>query len=673
MNFESIQKVIAEKILQLTTSNEILYTTNLDKHALWNVYLSSFPEGTNPMFRERTEHDCQCCKNFIRDIGHVVAINDDLKLESVWDVENVNGYNEMDNGYKVVCKALSEYVKKHSINSIFKYEQNIVGKETTYINNETWHHFYGNIDEKHVSKNTDMFSSGQLLTDHGVMIRGFNEISFHAIEIAIELLEQISIPRGEEFKKSVINYYNFRKDSIDIPISDVNHYIWKNITNKLLLIKNTVIGTLLCDITDGINLEVAVDKFGQKMDGYKRPTSLVTGKMIDNAKKTIEEIGRTESLERRHASIEDITINNVLFADRSAQKEMDAFDQLKSKIPSKKSVKNFDKVEEVHIEKFISDILPTVEEIELFVNNDLSNNFMTLTAPVNTNAPLLMKWNNNFAWDYINNRADSSMKDLVKKHGGNINGDHRFSIRWNENNDSRDDLDAHCVEPNGFRIFYENAKKLHPSSGRLDVDIIDPGNEPAVENIVYADKRKMPIGDYKFSVLNYHRKGGVGGFSAEIEFNGKIYEYEYPKSLMDKERIHIATTTWDGKKFSIKHHLKPISEKSETIWNIDTNNFHKVRVVMYSPNYWDTNEVGNKHYFFILDDCKNPDKVRGFYNEFLMDELTPHRKVFEILGNSMAIEYSDEQLSGIGISSTKKQTIVCRIKGATQRILKINF
>jgi len=673
MNFETIQKVIAEKILQISCSGKTLYTTDLDKHSLWDVYLSSFPEGTNPMFRERTEHDCQCCKNFIRDIGHVVAITDDLKLESIWDVENIDGYNQMDNGYKIVCKSLSKYVKKHSINSIFKYEQNIIGRETTNINNETWGHFHGIIDEKHVLKNTDAFTSGQLLTDHGVMVRGFNEISLNAIEIAIELLEQVSIPRGDEFKKTVINYYNFRKNAIEVSISDIDNYIWKNITNKLLLIKNSVIGTLLCDITDGVELEIAIDKFGQKMDGYKRPTSLVTGKMIDNAKKTIEEIGRTDSLERRHASIEDITINNVLFADRSAQKEMDAFELLKKKVPSKKSVKNFKKIEEIHIEKFISDILPTAEEIELFVNNDISNNFMTLTAPVNQNAPLLMKWNNNFAWDYINNRADSSMKDLVKKHGGKINGDHRFSIRWNENNDSKDDLDAHCVEPNGNRIFYENKKKIHLSSGRLDVDIIDPRDKPAVENIVHADRRKMPIGDYKFSILNFTRKGGTGGFTAEIEFDGKIYSYEYPKSLRSKERIHIATTKWDGKKFTITHHLKPISEKSETIWDIDTNNFHKVRVVMYSPNHWDENEIGNKHYFFILDKCKNPDKVRGFYNEFLMDELTPHRKVFEILGNSMAIDYSDEQLSGIGISSTKKQSIVCRIKGATQRILKIKF
>ena len=42
-------------------SKQDLFVTAVDKEDLWSTYLGSFPEGTNPMFRERTEHDCQCC------------------------------------------------------------------------------------------------------------------------------------------------------------------------------------------------------------------------------------------------------------------------------------------------------------------------------------------------------------------------------------------------------------------------------------------------------------------------------------------------------------------------------------------------------------------------------------------------------------------------------------
>ena len=39
-------------------NNSTLYETDIDKDVLWEVYLSSFPEGTNKMYRKRREYDC---------------------------------------------------------------------------------------------------------------------------------------------------------------------------------------------------------------------------------------------------------------------------------------------------------------------------------------------------------------------------------------------------------------------------------------------------------------------------------------------------------------------------------------------------------------------------------------------------------------------------------------
>ena len=39
-----------------------LYMVDCDSDELYAHYLASFPEGTNPMFRERAEHDCSCCR-----------------------------------------------------------------------------------------------------------------------------------------------------------------------------------------------------------------------------------------------------------------------------------------------------------------------------------------------------------------------------------------------------------------------------------------------------------------------------------------------------------------------------------------------------------------------------------------------------------------------------------
>lgn len=95
---------------------------------------------------------------------------------------------------------------------------------------------------------------------------------------------------------------------------------------------------------------------------------------------------------------------------------------------------------------------------------------------------------------------------------------------------------------------------------------------------------------------------------------------------------------------------------------------------MYSPNYWDDNAVGNKHWLFMLDGCKNDEDTRGVYNEFLRSDLDQHRKVFEVLGNRTKCPVVDDQLSGLGFSSTKNDTVTAQVTTANgTRLFNINF
>ena len=184
----------------------------------------------------------------------------------------------------------------------------------------------------------------------------------------------------------------------------------------------------------------------------------------------------------------------------------------------------------------------------------------------------------------------------------------------------------------------------------------------------------MTPGVYTFLVHQYAYHGGKDGFRAEIEFDGKIYQYNYKNKLRQGQEVIVAAVTLnaDGT-FSIKEHLNS-TQATREVWGLKTNTFIPVSVVMYSPNYWDNqNGIGNRHYFFMLKDCVNPECPNGFYNEFLKADLEKHKRVFEALGGKMAVANANDQLSGIGFSSTKRNDLVVKVKGATERIMKVRF
>lgn len=671
-DFKPFSKAIKNQFDKM--SKKELYRVNVTGDELWELYLKSFPDGTNPIYKERTSHDCNCCKNFIRDVGNVVNISDDGKLITIWDEVNLR------NEYDIVSKALSDLVKSKLIVNRFTHFQGTSGNETTRqlladSSVISWSHFYCSIPSQLVKKESGDYLN-EARTSVQVFERGLKELIMESIDTVIDLISSNGLYRGEEHIDKVKSFKTLRVQYDKLKTEqERNVFCWNNFTKKGARLRNEVIGTLLIDLSEGKELEFAVKSFETKVapTNYKRPTAIVTKGMIDQAMKTISELGIENSLKRRFARAEDLSVNNVLFVDRKTASVMkdSLVDSLMKEV--KESSKDYSKIEEISIEEFQEKILPKINSMEVLFEGKHTSNLMSVVAPEDIESKNILKWNNNFSWSYNGNITDS-IKERVKNAGGNIEAVMRTSLSWF----NYDDLDIHVIEPNRNEIEFRNKGQRHSSSGMLDVDMNAGGGytREGVENVTWVDKNRMPKGWYQVRVHNFcKRETKDVGFVIQVEVNGKIENYSHKKTVRNNQTIPVVDLYWNGEtvsKVKINEDIET-SSISKEIWNISTEKFHKVNLLTISPNHWDGQKIGNKHWFFILENCLNKEDTRGLYNEFLSADLDKHRKVFELIGNKLKVEQSENQLSGLGFSSTKRDEVVVKVSGNFNRMLRIKF
>lgn len=645
-----------------------LYTVDVPKDELYDLYLDSFPEGTNLMYKERREYDCNCCKSYIRTLGRVVAIHNG-KLVSIWDVK-VGGY------YQVVADAMKARVEISEIRDRFFHFEDRVGTESNVAllengKTKTWTHFHQALPRELVKRGEDIPSAlGEYRDNATVLARSLKDIDMDSAETVMDLINQGSLYRGDEKKHIVAAFIKAKRAYDKTPEDQRMNFCWKQseTLGKLGRFRNDVIGTLMSDLAEGIDLEAAVKSFEDKVSGtnYKRTTALVTPGMIKAAQEKVEALGLTESLARRFAVTSDLTINNVLFADRSAKAQMNVFEQLAAS--TKNAPKSLSKVEEISIEDFINNVLPKADTIEALVEGRLTPNLMSLVAPANAGAPNLFKWDNGFSWSYNGEVADS-IKERVKTAGGNVDGFLRVSLAWH----NADDLDLHMRTPRGHHVYFGNKRG---AGAYLDLDMngMDKHDyENPVENIIFTNENNTEEGIYRVWVNQWSRRSGDRvGFTVQLDHKGQQYDFNHPREHRSGD-VQVVTFRYTRKGGVEIIESMPHTKQSKEVWGVSTETFQKVSLVLNSPNFWDGQTKGNKHYFFMLEGCINPDDTRGFYNEYLRDELHEHRKVFEVLGSKLKAEHSADQLSGLGFSSTQRNELVVKVTGSFNRTLKIKF
>lgn len=665
--FGAVQSALTKHFKRM--SEHPLFRTDAEGDVLWETYLKSFPPGTNPLYKVRAEYDCSCCRQFVRHLGGVVAIVGG-EVVTLWDFK-------VEGSFQAVIDAMREYVEGRTIQSVYLHSERLVGTANSRQllddkSVKTWDHFHVNLPvEVVVAKGAIGTAVGEWATTQGVMQRALTEITPDAVDTVVDLIAQGSLYRGEEHKFLVTEFRALQKRYRTAARPEL--FVWENlrvVSASVAHIRNSVIGTLLVDLSEGKELEEAVRAFEVKVapTNYKRPTALVTKAMVAKAQEKVNELGLATALERRYATLDDLTVNNILFADRATRRTGNVFDEIAASAAV--DVKKLGKIEEIGVEDFVEKVLPTATEVQVLLENRHAGNMVSLIAPVDATAQPLFKWANGMSWSYVGDLADS-IKERVKKAGGSVTGDYRASLAWW----NFDDLDLHLKLPDRDEISFMH-KTHYATRGSLDVDM-NAGHgttRNAVENITFPERKQMLEGEYTLFVNQYcQRETADVGFEVEMEFEGAVWGFAWPKAVRTSQNVVVCKFEYNHKTGLKIVESLPSTSTSKTVWGLATQTFHKVRCVMLSPNRWDGGVVGNKHYFFMLDRCVNDGTARGFFNEFLKEELTPHRKVLEMVGAKMKTERAEEQLSGLGFSSTRREWVLCKVKGSFTRTVKVVF
>jgi hypothetical protein len=696
--FHDVQIALARNLLAIVKDKSALFVADISGDELWELYQNSFPEGTNPVFRTRREHDCGSCKGFVRAVGNLVVIEDNA-IRSIWNVKVA------DAAFQQVFDSMSSAVEGAGIKDRFYTKIAKFGVESNYEkiddnNVRTWNHFFAVLPKAFVDTSSRSVPelTGEYREQRNVFKRSITELSGSAVEEVLDLISQNSLYKGEEWKPVLEKFLALQKECLELPESQREVFFWDrplSVGAAVSKIRNHSIGTLLIDLSKGVDINAAVKMYEKVVApaNYKRPKPVFSERQREEAKKKVIELGYGDSLSRRFATLDDLTINNVLFRSRPIITEVDILGGLKA--TQNRNPGSFDRVEEVSIEKFVSDVLPRTVKVEVFVENSHRANLVSLISPSVVGSKSILKWGNGFSWAYNGNITDSDITQRVQSAGGRTDGAFRFSHSWNYPDTRNASLmDLHVFLPghsgvsdaarkSGIHDEYGNDERVgwnrrqHARTGGVqDVDYVHPAPEGyiPVENITFPDIHRMPPGVYGCAIHNWRfRAPTLGGFKAEIAFGGQVYSFVRKEPMKNKEWVSVATVRLQNGRFEMVEAM-PGSTTPVVEWGLSMGQFHNVSVCMFSPNYWDGQEgIGNKHYFFMVDGCINKTRPNGFYNEFLDNELMKQKSVFEALGGVMQVEDSDNQLSGLGFSSTQRNSIVCRVTGHTSRIIRVMF
>lgn len=381
--YSSFLQIVQANASMVHTLHGQFYVT--DAAHLMDTFIQNIPAGY------RQIHECQTCRRFMRKYGSLATLDKDSNLVPVfWNIPNIPEL------YRPAFYTLRDRICKSKIKYplfVNNTEHTLGIPETLEYTGERFEHFHLNMNSSMMRMHsTDLPMSrvkAEAIESKVLLRRALWKYSTNTFEKAKEIMQFGNFHRKEKF----LPVLQFLVDISSKPRTD--NMLWKEITSRpkgFFHINSSVIGSFLEDVRQKTDTNSIERRFNRKVspDVYQRPQAPPKENNITNAERVIKTYGYERSLERRMATIDEVTC--YWRPSKPVEMSDGLFDHLRESQTYN--------LRDIHSERytwirFIDELLPSAQKIEFLAD---TNFYGGVTAPVHFDAPNIMKWNNAYSW-----------------------------------------------------------------------------------------------------------------------------------------------------------------------------------------------------------------------------------------------------------------------------------
>ena len=164
-------------------------------------------------------------------------------------------------------------------------------------------------------------------------------------------------------------------------------------------------------------------------------------------------------------------------------------------------------------------------------------------------------------------------------------------------------------------------------------------------------------------VHNYRKRENTDfGFNLQIVCQDQSHTLSLNEALPHDRVCNAADFEYSREKGLHNFYSQLVCESTDReVFGVMTGRWQDVSAIMWSPNYWQRNKIGNQHLMVMLEGARVNEALRPFSNEYLHRDLYGHRRVFEILSERLKVQPAEQQFTGVGFSVTQNKTFFAKV------------